>query len=269
MRFMRFASICLVILIPLAVLSAEQPRGLQLSTVQDESGRELTLYQESYALLVGVSDYTDAWPDLPGVQDDIHAVKRILEDHGFDVVVEENPDRQQLDQAVTEFIMTYGQQSGNRLVFYFAGHGHTLGLAYGDDMGYIVPADAPNPQDNQAGFMAKAIDMHMIEVYARRIQSKHALFMFDSCFSGSIFSVSRSIPQAISYKTTKPVRQFITSGSADETVPDESIFRDQFIAALNGEGDLNGDGYVTGAELGNFLETNVINYSKNTQFCSE
>jgi hypothetical protein len=73
------------------------------------------------------------------------------------------------------------------------------------------------------------------------------------------------VPEFISYKTANPVRQFITSGSADETVPDESIFRAQFARALQGEADSDGDGYVTGTELGEFLQRTVVNYSYNAQ----
>jgi hypothetical protein len=109
------------------------------------------------------------------------------------------------------------------------------------------------------------MSMQRIEEYALSIDAKHALFVFDSCFSGSLFSLSRAIPEHISYKTAKPVRQFITSGSADEEVPDTSIFRQQFISALAGEGDLNGDGYMTAAELSDFIFRNVVNYSKGAQ----
>lgn len=63
----------------------------------------------------------------------------------------------------------------------------------------------------------------------------------------------RAIPRHISYKTAKPVRQFITSGSADETVPDRSIFLSQFLEALDGEADVNEDGYITASELCEFL----------------
>ncbi|MCP4400415.1 MAG: hypothetical protein GY801_24300 [bacterium] len=132
-------------------------------------------------------------------------------------------------------------------------------------MGYIVPADAPLPGEDERGFSAKALDMQMIEVYARRIQAKHALFLFDSCFSGVLFAVARAAPEYITHKTAHPVRQFITSGSANEHVPDTSVFCQQFIAALHGEGDKNSDGYVTGAELGMFLEDSVINYTRGAQ----
>lgn len=132
-------------------------------------------------------------------------------------------------------------------------------------MGYIVPTDAPNPNQDEAGFKDAALPMQRIEEYALSIDSKHALFLFDSCFSGSLFAISRAVPENISYKTAKPVRQFITAGNADETVPDKSIFRQQFIQALQGEGDINRDGFLTGTELGEFLQSRVINYSKGAQ----
>lgn len=240
-----------------------QMRGLTINA--PETGEEIPLYQGSYALVIGASDYANGWPNLPGVKEDLSAVKAALEKQGFDVTVVENPNQQQLQQAFTDFISQYGQTPENRLLFYFAGHGHTLRLAYGGEMGYIVPVDAPNPNNDEAGFIAKALDMQMIEVYAKRIQAKHAFFLFDSCFSGSIFSLSRAVPENISYKTAKPVRQFLTSGSAEETVPDKSIFRQQFIAALDGEADANKDGYVTGTELSEFMQTQIINYSQGSQ----
>lgn len=240
-----------------------QMRGLSINA--PDTGEEIPLYQGSYALVIGASDYTNGWPRLPGVKEDIAAVKAALEKHGFEVSTTENPNQQQLQQAFTDFIGKYGQSPENRLVFYFAGHGHTLKLAYGGEMGYIVPVDAPNPNDDEAGFIEKALDMQMMEVYAKRIQAKHAFFLFDSCFSGSIFSLSRAVPESISYKTAKPVRQFLTSGSAEETVPDKSIFRQQLIAALDGEADANQDGYVTGTELSEFMQNNVINYSQGSQ----
>ena len=92
-------------------------------------------------------------------------------------------------------------------------------------MGYLVPKDAPNPNQDPMGFELSAISMQNIETYARNISSKHALFVFDSCFAGSIFNVTRAIPKAIELKTARPVRQFITSGSADQEVPDQSVFR--------------------------------------------
>jgi hypothetical protein len=240
-------------------------RGISVVTVKNPEGKETRLYKESFALLIGVSDYVNGWPKLPRVRKDIEEVRNALEKHGFITTVVMDPDRIQLVQAYEEFITRHGFDIDNRLLFYFAGHGHTVKQSYGEEMGYIVPADAPNPNNNKEIFLAKALDMQFIEVLAKRIQSKHALFLFDSCFSGSLFSLSRAVPESISYKTAKPVRQFITAGGPDEQVPDNSVFRDQFVSALNGETELGRDGYITGSALGEYLQTSVTNYSKGSQ----
>jgi TonB family protein len=254
----------LLISVPL-VVSADGQRGIVPVPIKDRSGNQILLYQESHALLVGISEYTQGWPSLPGVRKDINEVKTALEQKGFHTVMVINPSRIELRDSIEDFINLYGQDIDNRLIFYFAGHGHTMKSSYGEEMGYFVPADAPNPNIDKSGFLATSLNMESIEVYSKQVQSKHALFLFDSCFSGSIFALSRAIPENISFKTSKPVRQFITAGSANETVPDESIFNDQLIRALNGEGDLDGDGYLTGVELGEYLNKTVINYSKGSQ----
>ena len=241
-------------------------RGIKRVEIKTTTGETVGLYEESHALVIGVSDYTNGWPKLPGVRKDVKAVTAILKQHGFRVTQANNPkDRRELEDAFTGFIDRHGLKPENRLLFYFSGHGHTEKTTYGDEMGYIVPAGSPNPKRDKQGFLQNAMDMQIIEVYAKRIQSKHALFVFDSCFSGALFALSRAVPESITYKTAKPVRQFITSGSAEETVPDTSIFRQQFISALEGEADLNKDHYVTGAELGEFLQDSVVNYSKGAQ----
>ena len=263
--YMAGYAVLVFVLVTFTTAGYAAERGINVVKIIDAQGKEVGLYHQSHALVIGVSDYTEGWPRLPGVQQDVKAVRAALKEHGFNVETVINPTRAQLYQAFSNFINRYGQTIENRLLFYFAGHGHTRKLAYGEEMGYILPVDAPNPRRDPRGFAVKAMDMQQIEVFAKLIQSKHALFIFDSCFSGSIFSLSRAAPDNITYKTAKPVRQFITSGSADENVPDKSVFRRQFIAALKGNADVDKDGYVTGGELGEFLQKSVVNYSHNTQ----
>ena len=100
--------------------------------------------------------------------------------------------------------------------------------------------------------------------------------MFDTCFSGAIaFALARSHPPSppdhthpeITSQTTEPVRQFISAGTADQKVPDVSLFRRFFVEALEGdaEADRNGDGYITGSELGQFLQEKVTIASQGMQ----
>ena len=220
---MKHAWVMGLVLLVWPIGSVGLQRGIVL--IEDASGRPVPLYQDSYALVVGVSRYRNGWPSLPGVPDDVRKVQATLKDHGFKVTLVEDPDHEQLQRAFTEFITAHGGTPDNRLLFYFAGHGATLEQAYGGEMGYIVPTDAPLPDADRDGFLAMALDMRAFDLFARRIQSKHALFLFDSCFSGSIFALSRAVPMNISYKTARPVRQFITSGSKDETVPDKEYLQ--------------------------------------------
>ena len=246
-----------------SVLSSS--RGISKVSIKTTGGEEVGLYEESHALVIGVSDYTEGWPRLKGVKEDAKEVRKALEDNGFKVKLVMDPDRAKLEKEIREFIVRFGRKENNRLLFYYAGHGYSQKLGYGGQMGYLVPKDAPNPNQDPMGFELSAISMQNIETYARNISSKHALFVFDSCFAGSIFNVTRAIPKAIELKTARPVRQFITSGSADQEVPDQSVFRIEFVRALNGEGDLNMDGYLTASELGQHLEAKVVEYRGDQQ----
>lgn len=182
-----------------------------------------------------MSYYNNGWPILKGVFGDVIAVGGLLKKQGFNVIPVINPTHDMLDREIRNFISEYGQNERNRLLIYFAGHGYTEELKDGRDMGYIVPADAPLPDRDPKLFNRRAISMDEIESFAKKIKAKHALFVFDSCFSGSIFEVrgGARTPPGIESSTAGPVRQFITAGTKNQTVPDQSIFRVYFMRALD------------------------------------
>jgi hypothetical protein len=244
---------------------AQTSRAIRPVLLPNETGKQTQLYQNSHALLIGVSDYQNGWPDLPGVRKDMALIQEALEENGFDATAVDDPNSEELNKIFDQFVSIYGRNPENRLLIYFAGHGHSQLQTYGTTMGYLVPTDAPDPHQDLNGFLDKVLDLQMIDVYSKRIQSKHALFLFDSCFSGELFAFSRAVPEAIVSNTSNPVRQYITSGSANETVLDQSFFREQFINGIGGDADADSDGYVTGSELGQFLFSSVTKYTKNYQ----
>jgi uncharacterized caspase-like protein len=263
-----------LLLVCLSILALLPPASTAWS-IQATPEKEIVddsqaFYKRSHALVIGVSFYTRGWPPLPGVESDVKAITAVLKKQGFHVKVVKNPNQEELEDAFKDFILTYGLEPENRLLFYFAGHGYTHKPSYASDdpqewMGYIVSREAPRPTGNRADFFRHAMSLERISNFALQIEAKHVLFMFDSCFSGSVFSQSRGVPPDIQERTARPVRQFITSGSADQEVPDTSIFRRQFVDALDGEADLNSDRFVTGSELGMFLQEKVTNYSRRSQ----
>ncbi|HKX26463.1 MAG TPA: caspase family protein [Blastocatellia bacterium] len=248
-----------------SMAQSQRGQGVRIKT---ETGQELDLYEESHALVIGVRNYTEGWPELPGAEKDVGAISDLLRKQGFQVTTLLSPTAAQLNDGLSAFISEHGLQERNRLLVYFAGHGHTEALADGRERGYIVPADAPLPQRNPQLFKRRALSMDDIEAKALNISSKHALFIFDSCFSGSIFESrgGRYVPPEIESKTASPVRMFITAGTKNQTVPDDSLFRLYFVRAFEQrEGDLNGDGFITGEELGTYLAGRVATDSRDAQ----
>jgi hypothetical protein len=220
----------------------------------------LSSYSGSYALLIGESEYTNGWTNLGSIPGELAQVEEVLKSQGFTVEKSFNLNTRQLKDRFEKFIEKYGFDKNNRLLFFYSGHGHTR-----EDKGYIVPVNAANPNFDEKGFLQKAVGMNQILTWARRIEAKHVLFLFDSCFSGTVFKARDPdiTPPQILQATALPVRQFISAGGADETVPAKSVFTPIFIDALvYGWGDTNKDGYVTGQELGLYLWNKVPQHSE-------
>jgi hypothetical protein len=228
-------------------------------------GEVVASFTNAHALVIGEVEYTDpTWIRLPGVKEDVVAVKRLFQEQGFNVVTIEDANSRNLRSGITNFLDTYAYNQNARIIVYFAGHGATVDLG-GRRMGYIVPVDAP-PESSNSDFLQTAIPMTQFETWAKQYTSRHILFIFDSCFAGTVFRSRGSLSPAINRLINQPVRQFITSGDANEKVPDESIFRRELENALrNAAADANNDGYVSGTELGLYLYDRVSNYMNGRQ----
>jgi formylglycine-generating enzyme required for sulfatase activity len=246
---------------PFGALVLAQPRSATVVMTTSNGGNLQFTYSESHALIIGVKNYLPGWrTPLNGVEAEINELKPALEAHGFDVQVEWDLARSDLEGKIDAFIAAKGREPDGRVLIFFAGHGHTIKRA-NDRLGYVIPTDAPHPDRDMVGFRQKALPLDVLEAKARQVDSKHLLFVFDSCFSGALFEVTRGTPQHVRDRMSSPVRLFITAGKEDQEVPDRSVFGDYFVKALrdtsaNGA-DKDQDGYVTGTELYEFLRTEV------------
>ena len=236
-----------------------ETRGLNVVPIRDAIGKTVGLYKGSHALILGVANYSAGWPKLPSVIEETKQIEQVLTTKGFSVTRVLNPDDDRLENAFKVFIKEYGYDRNNRLLFFFSGHGYSRKKGA---KGYLVPTNAPNPRKDEKGFLRKALPMNQVLAWCRQIEAKHVMFLFDSCFSGTIFKTKAlpEIPPHISEITSRPVRQFITAGDAGEEVPAKSVFAKSFIRGLQGEADLSKDGYITGSELGMYLRDKVLYY---------
>ena len=134
-------------------------RGMNV-TVRTESGEELALYKDSYALVIGNGAYPakNGWNPLPGAVNDVKEVAGVLERHGFNVTLKIDVTKAEFNKTFSEFIYESGKDKNNRLLFYYAGHGYTTKSATGEDLGYLVMLDTPHPE-NAGAFDLYSIDM--------------------------------------------------------------------------------------------------------------
>ncbi len=262
----RIFLICIISLLlsPLANVKANDRAAIRKQKQAAAADLE-SFYHKSAALVIGNGHYKNGWSSLPGALCDVDEVAAALRKHGFAVTLKKNLTKRTFDTELLRFIQKYGRESNNRLLFYYSGHGHTEQLATGDQAGYLVMVDAANPRKDMLGFEMGSVPMEDLLTRAKRIRSKHVLFLFDSCFSGTILNVrGEPAPDYVTDAVKRPVRQFITAGSAEEPVPDSSIFKTLFLDMINGERkEPIPDGYLTGEELGLYLKQNLPGYNRN------
>jgi len=257
---MRRISVCFLInlffFLPVFFVFAQNRGELELVA---PNGAVVGTFSQGYALVIGEISYNNGWDQLKSIKDDVVTVTKLLEEQKFIVETLVDKPSDDLKRGIENFLNKYGYEENARLIVFFAGHGATHTL-YGKKIGYIVPIDAPLLAINQRGFLQKAIPMNQFETWANHLSCRHILFIFDSCFSGTIFTTRSAVePPSISYSIAEPVRQFITAGDENETVPAESVFLPLLVRALRDrEADLDGDGYVSGTELGLYLKKEVI-----------
>jgi hypothetical protein len=206
-----------------------------------------------YALIIGVSDYTDpSIPDLDSlpVKDAIKLANVLSAYYTFDkenVTLLKNPSRRDIVIALDEL----GKKAGstdNVLIFY-AGHGH-----YEDDngIGYWLPKDAE--VNNSSNWLYN----DQLVASIKKIKSLHTLLISDACFSGSIFKTRAvnmsSATDFVKKKYQLPSRKAITSGTL-KTVPNVSVFIKYLLQNLSN----NKEQFLTSSQLFQSLEAPVGN----------
>lgn len=246
----------------LALAAGELTVGWKEKIEQDLARKPAVApYQGSSALLIGVSSYEGAWPPLVKVKEDLEALAASLGEQGVEVGAPLlDPSKTEIEEAIEAAISASGKESGQRFLFYFGGHGDTYRTRQGVTLGYIVPAGAPEPPADSAAihrFLAnEVIDLDRFFAWSRQLEVDHALFIFDSCFSGSIKNLAdedRSRRAFDPEDVKKPARIFLAAGREDQRVSATSEFREALLRSISGCADADRNGYVAASELGDYL----------------
>ncbi len=243
-------------------------RDILLTGQRNPDGHECLTgcYEQSWAVVIGINDYQHV-EALGYARADADAMASALADVGFPsdhvfTLMDGQATRQNIQDLLSGDL---ARQVGpnDRLLVFFAGHGQDHTAPSGRKMGYFVPVDG-NPEY----LASRCISMGDVELWSDLIPAKHILYVMDCCYSGLAATREAGLkPQHANYIaeiTRRPVRQIITAGRADERVIEDAghgVFTRALVRALRGDADLAGRGFVTGFDLGHYLQTRVYEES--------
>ncbi|WP_216902843.1 hypothetical protein [Synechococcus sp. CCY 9618] len=230
--------------------------------VKHAGGTHLFRQGSSHVLVIrAVDDKHSFWKTLHNLQQMASDFRQVLNRQGSKLEMVANPDSIRLKSSIDSFIKRYGFAYYIRLLICFAGHRWTRNNA----LGYLVAVDAPanDRVEGDLAFATSALSMEQVMSWARQMEARHVLFMFNSCVSGAMFKVRSAspLPTYPQRQISMPVRQFITAGDVHAEVPAKRLFTPLLIRALDGAADINGDGSITDAELGSNLPRAMASHS--------
>ncbi|MGB7247670.1 MAG: caspase family protein, partial [Phormidesmis sp.] len=241
-------------------------------------------FQQSIAIVVGIDDYRSGITPLQTPVRDAQAIAEFLEaQHGYQthMFLDDGATRERLVELFEQMLPKW-IEAGDRLLFYFAGHGIALNGEDGPE-GYLVPQDA------RLGDSSTYLPMSKVHDALHQLPCLHFLGILDCCFAGTFrWSSTRDIAIAnhgVIHKERfdryiqDPAWQIITSAACDQTALDafclqaqrgqagqHSPFAAALIEALQGKADAYppakvgkpaGKGVITATELYLYLRDRV------------
>ncbi|MCF6149457.1 MAG: caspase family protein [Candidatus Kuenenia sp.] len=222
-------------------------------------------YNTSFAIVIGIDDYEN-WPVLNYAVNNALAVKQKLEEIGFREIVTLLDREAVKDRILDELHYNLTGKAGvNDLVLvYFSGHGQNEDASTGRKNSYLVPADS-----SSADLLRSVISIEQLKDISDGIPAKHILYIIDSCMvvseAGGLKNASPQVVDRFEAMAPEKIVHAITACNAGEhiqTADNTDLFTRYLLRALEGESDINNDGFILCSELEEYLHTHV---SKDTR----
>ena len=213
-------------------------------------------FTKSYALVVGISDFTGGYRGLPTEEDPIRIRDFLINEAGFDyvhVLTEEQVTYPRLRQLMVN-VFPRLVDGDDRFFFYWCGHGTQQPNRHGGQVGYLPLASSERDD------FASMVSMEDVRRWDNLIDGRHVLFFLDACLSGLAGTASKAETQQIEFNDlVKPAHHLITAGTKEEeTIAGDrwggSVFTHAFLRAVRVAADTDSldfpkDGVVSLFEL--------------------
>ncbi|MED4170597.1 caspase family protein [Priestia megaterium] len=228
-------------------------------------------YSNSWALIIGINKYKNVGALSYACNDANGMAKMLKETYHFPeenvcVLLDEEANKTNIMKSFLEFSKSKVQVD-DRIIVFYAGHGHTIPGNRGD-IGYLIPYDASLDD------LSTLIRWDELTRNAELIRAKHILYIMDACYSG--LAITRSLqPGSVRFlkdMLRRNSRQVITAGKANQAVadangplPGHSIFTGHLLQALQGNAS-KGDDIITANGVMSYVYEKVSNdiYSDQT-----
>lgn len=212
-------------------------------------------YTNSWALIIGIDKYEHVSPLLHACNDAKAVAKQLVDEFDFpkanvNILLNKDATRDKIIKAFLNYADDASVDDDDRILVFFAGHGHTA-LGRRGEVGYLVPTDG---SVNDSSTLIRWDDLTR---NADLIPAKHMLFLMDACYGGLAVNRKTSSGRTRFLKDMlqRYTRQVLTAGKADEEVsdaggtrPGHSIFTSHLLDGLEGAA-ASTEGVITGYGL--------------------
>jgi len=240
------------------------------------------VYHCSHALLIGINRY----PNLPAqrqlsfARNDVTAMRDVLAlqygfpDSNIKVLVDGDATKDRIVRALAEMADKRRVHPEDRLLIYFSGHGQTVKMPAGGQMGFLIPSDANvdlEDLDNAGPYIGSCLGMDTLRTYLETTPAKHSLVIADTCYSGLLTQVKGAglSGESVAAFAAKRACQILTAGSAGQqsqefTSLGHGAFTYKLLEELRSRAILPGIVFHAGA-LASELQNSVSNLTKGKQ----
>ena len=239
----------------------------------------LEFYENSYAVIIGINNYnSENVKDLGYAVEDAESIANLLNtklgynEENIHLLLNEDATLINIKNKLYQIAMEAGKN--DRILVFYGGHGETIPLPSGGEVGYLLPVDG-----DPDSLFATGLSMQEFKQISVITPAKHVLYLVDVCYGGIMTIGTRSLAkndfsddeQYLTKITTEPARQIITAGGKGDKAQERAIwghsaFTKELLSGIeNGLADSDQDGYITSNELGIYLSKKVYIISEGNQ----
>ena len=148
-----------------------------------------TVEGENRALLIGVGDYKLPNNDLPGIDRDVAAMQRVAGHMGFapgqiKILADRSATSRAIKSAIENWLIK-GAGSGDRILFYFSGHGSQVRDRNSDEPDGRDEVLLPHDFGVGNNTLTRTLVDDEFQAYIRQMRASEIYIIVDACHSGT------------------------------------------------------------------------------------